>query len=540
MTTERDDRLLGIAEAIAEGREVDWSTLPADTDPALVSQFRAIAGLAGRFVEATAPTDAGAAPERTRFVHLSIREPLGQGSNGTVYRAYDEVLHRAVALKLFPPQPGRNDQLLREARLMAQLDHPNVLKVHGAAEQDGVVGFWSDLVEGEPMTRMAEQPARLGTRELVAIGEELVGALAATHAIGVVHGDLKPANIVRHRDGRWIVLDFGSSAPVHGAIRSGTPAYAAPELLDGGLPSPASDLYSLGAVLFRLATGRLPVEADTLDALKARHADGRRPRLTDLRPDLPMRLAGAIEHALARNPDERPASAGAFAAELGAALRDQPAAARARGPWTWMAAGALVLAFAWVVAATWRPDAAMAGVDLRLGKSSARGTVALAEGDAIAPGDALSLDYRNAAPAHVYVLNEDDQGAVFKLFPLTGGTLVNPLPAGVALRLPGRVAGEEQDWRVTSRGGRERFFVVIAASAVPELEQLQVAQARSDLPVIDGARLADSDGPMRGIGGLVARPDAATLGGTRLGAWLDRLRSNYPALDVRRYELDNP
>src|SRR5258706_6739362 len=162
-----DDRLLPIAEAIAEGRSVDWSVVPADADAALIRQLQEIAGLAGclddtlrassvrsaREADEAEPVRARSARYEEpaaaddgppRFAHLRVGEPLGQGSNGTVYRAFDELLQRHVALKLCAPRNGRGEQMLREARLMAQLDHPNVLKVYGAAEKNGVVGFWSD------------------------------------------------------------------------------------------------------------------------------------------------------------------------------------------------------------------------------------------------------------------------------------------------------------------------------------------------------------------------------------------------------------
>jgi hypothetical protein len=192
------------------------------------------------------------------------------------------------------------------------------------------------------------------------------------------------------------------------------------------------------------------------------------------------------------------------------------------------------------LAAFWRPtgSAPQAGVTVAFEKSGAAGAVALHDGDRIAPGDALALSYRNARNAFVYVLNEDDTGSVFKLFPLTGAELANPLPAGAALRLPGRVAGQDQDWRVTSRGGRERFFVVIADAAVPALEQLQLAEASTGLPVLGGDLLAQND-PVRGVGGLSARPRPEALGDTRMGTWLETLRAQVAGLEVQRVELIN-
>ncbi len=357
----------------------------------------------------------------------------------------------------------------------------------------------------------------------------------------MVHGDLKPANVVRHRDGRWIVLDFGSSTPLDGDFESGTPAFAAPELLVGGRPACATDLYSLAALLFRLASGRLPVDADTFEQLRARHQRRERLHLMDLRPDLPPRFAAAIERALAADPAERPASAGEFAQSLAAALRSETPAPR---QFRWGALG-LALALSGLALAAWfahapaEPPATSDGARLAFEKSGQAGAVALRDGDRIAPGDALSLSYRNNQPAYVYVLNEDDTGSVFKLFPLSGAELANPLPAGTDIRLPGKVAGEAQDWRVTSRGGRERFFVVVARQKIPALEELQLAEARRDLPVLGGDLLAQNDGPTRGVGGLSPRPQNSHLGATRIGTWLEQLREKSPGIAVQRYELIN-
>src|SRR5258706_9016493 len=267
----------------------------------------------------------------------------------------------------------------REARLMAPLGHPDVLKVCGAAEKNGGVGFWPDLIEGEPMGRWADAHPRLSARELGAIGEELAAALAAIHALGVVHGDLKPANVVRHRDGRWIVLDFGSSTPLDGDFESGTPAFAAPELLVGGRPACATDLYSLAALLFRLASGRLPVDADTFEQLRARHQRRERLHLMDLRPDLPPRFAAALERALAPDPAARPASAGEFAQSLAAALRSETPAPR---QFRWGALG-LALALSGLALAAWfahapaEPPATSDGARLAFEKSGQAGAVAL-------------------------------------------------------------------------------------------------------------------------------------------------------------------
>ena len=149
-------------------------------------------------------------------------------------------------------------------------------------------------------------------------------------------------------------------------------------------------------------------------------------------------------------------------------------------------------------------------------------------------GDALSLELTLDRSRHVYVINEDTRGERFQLFPLAESDLANPLPAG-RVRLPGTAAGEPIDWRITSRGGRERFYVLLADEPLADLKRLALDQPTM-LQANDGSLYAAHD-PTRGVGGLAPRAP----GGTEADAeWLASLRQRYPALTVERFELANP
>lgn len=502
-----------VAAAITDEIAVDWTAERRD-HPELASELDGLRLLEriGSVFRAPATAPAGEA-----WGPLGIRDQLGEGAYGTVYRAYDPRLQREVALKLLRDDlPGGGvhaRRILAEARLMARVRHPNVLVIHGADEHDGRVGFWTDLLEGVTLEQRLADGEILGAGEAALYGRDLCRALGAVHAAGLVHGDVKAANVMRDRQGHIVLMDFGAGVESAAALAgdgplSGTPLVLAPELLTGGAPGPATDLYSLGVLLYRLVTGRYPVEADTIAELKRRHADGIRTPLLDRRPDLPAGFVQAVETTLDADPARRFASAGQMERALAADLVT-PAAGRhgRRRVLGIIAATAAVIA----VAVAWPAlrtqfggaSAALSGTAtfLRTGSDMDE---PLADAALVRPGDTLGLNLQLSAPAHVYVLNEDQSGAVFALFPLAESDLMNPLPTDQLLRLPGSRGSAVLAWEVTSGRGEERFLVIASRQPVAWLEE-QLSGYAAPVPNPERSyRQLDPSvvNPERGVGSL--------------------------------------
>ena len=227
--------------------------------------------------------------------------PVGHGAFGEVYRAFDAQLQREVALKLLHPS-GRDeadaDALLREARAMARVRHPNVLPIHGVDQHEGRVGFWSDFVRGRTLTDLLAAQGPFGPREAAAMGLDICRAVSAVHAAGLLHRDIKSSNIMREEGGRLLLMDFGLTHEAGaGAVTSGTPVYMAPETLHGQPASVASDIYAIGVLLFHLVTGGYPVSGRDMVEIGAAHDAGARTAIFDLRPDLPDGLVSIIDRA---------------------------------------------------------------------------------------------------------------------------------------------------------------------------------------------------------------------------------------------------
>ncbi len=242
--------------------------------------------------------------------HLELREELGRGSFGVVWKAFDTLLEREVALKLRSPETSsdRARNYIDEARRLARVRHPHVLAVHGADVHEGLVGLWADLLEGQTLDEVLDRRARLTFLEVLELGSELAEALAAVHDAGLVHGDVKGANIMIEPGLGAVLMDFGAgteaasgSAPLYG-----TPAVMAPELFAGASASPESDAYALGTVLYRMLTGRATVPpADRLVEL-AELVEAMRPADLQFPSEVPWALRQVVRDLLARVPGERP------------------------------------------------------------------------------------------------------------------------------------------------------------------------------------------------------------------------------------------
>jgi len=259
-----------------------------------------------------------------------IVERLGQGGMATVYKAYQANLDRHVALKVInaaiADHPDSQARFEQEAKSAAALRHPNIMQIYDfdVDPESGCPYMVIELIEGgslaDDMARRAASGAALHLSETARIMAEAGAALAHAHEHGVVHRDVKPANIMRDTTGRWILSDFGlakvMAAPglTASGVGVGTPDYMAPEQATGEAVDGRADLYALGVILFQLLTGQLPFKADTPMAVILKRITDPVPDPRQVKPDLPASLASVLVKALAKLPDDRFQTADEFLA----------------------------------------------------------------------------------------------------------------------------------------------------------------------------------------------------------------------------------
>lgn len=274
-------------------------------------------------------------------------EAIGEGGAGTVWRAHDQLLNREVAVKQLrlPPGlgPGELDQYaaaaLAEARIAGRLSHPSIVKVHDVIQHDGVPWIVMDLVRGTSLDKLLPLPAA----RVVDIGLSVLDALEAAHAHGLLHRDVKPANIlVSDDDGRAMLADFGIAAALgtDSLDSSGSPAYMAPERFRGEHPGIASDLWSLGATLYAAVEGAGPFRRDSPNAVVAAVLMHHPPPPRQASPG----LAAAVMALLEKDPARRPPTPAVR--HMLIAQRDTgPVAVRRRGPWPLIIGAVATVAF---------------------------------------------------------------------------------------------------------------------------------------------------------------------------------------------------
>ncbi|RLV64590.1 Serine/threonine protein kinase [Streptomyces sp. CBMAI 2042] len=269
----------------------------------------------------------------TRLIQSRYRllDLIGRGGMGEVWRARDESLGRLVAVKCLKPMVPQHDQastrilrerFRREARVAASLQHRGVTVVHDFGEHEGVLYLVMELLEGHNLSQLLEenQQRPLPVDHVVDIAEQVADALGYTHRQGIVHRDLKPANIMRLTDGTVKICDFGIARLGHDinvtsrltttGIAMGTPHYMSPEQIGGKEVDHRSDLYSLGCVLYEIATGVPPFDLDDAWAVLVGHRDTQPEPLRTHRAELPGFFDRVVLDLLAKAPDERPADAG--------------------------------------------------------------------------------------------------------------------------------------------------------------------------------------------------------------------------------------
>jgi len=260
---------------------------------------------------------------------FEIGELLGAGGFAAVFRARDPVLGRDVAIKVFDPalslSASAADRLLTEARLVASIEHPHIVPLYEAGIENGLVYLIMRCLPDGTVGGRLKRSGPLPAAEVARIGVEVADALAAAHARGIVHLDIKPDNILLDPHGHALVNDFGiaqaiatSEAATDGVV-SGTPHYMSPEQVAGDKLDGRSDIYSLGVVLYELATGNLPVGGDSSASVMANQIRQAPTPLNRVAPELPTALEKVITRALAKDPAARWGSAKEMADALRAA-----------------------------------------------------------------------------------------------------------------------------------------------------------------------------------------------------------------------------
>ena len=270
-----------------------------------------------------------------KFGRYEIKDELGRGGMATVYRAYDPRFEREVALKVLPREMLHDPQFRirfeREAKTVAALEHPAIVPVYDVGEEDGQPYFVMRFMTGGSLQdRIARGPLSLA--ETAKIFERLAPAMDDSHAKGIIHRDLKPGNILFDRTGEPYISDFGiakitqaQGGTVTGGAIIGTPAYMSPEQAQGETVDGRSDIYALGVILFEMLSGSQPFQATTPMAVVVKHITDPIPHILDKNPKLPFDIEPIIEKAMAKNRDQRFATAAEFAAALTFVAQGQPA-----------------------------------------------------------------------------------------------------------------------------------------------------------------------------------------------------------------------
>jgi eukaryotic-like serine/threonine-protein kinase len=585
--------LLQVATAISDGAAVDWArmTTPQELSHAAgVLREMAVLDRIAKFhrkdIESATPTDVRRgnetqALEHEVWGHFRLLEKIGKGTFGVVYRARDTKLDSEVALKLL----NSAFELPTEARNLARVRHPNVVTVYGTDQIDGRIGIWMEFVNGRTLGSLLKSNGPYGAREAAGIGVDLCRALAAVHAAGLMHGDVKAHNVMRAAGGRTVLMDFGTvkdlgtEAEVSGSGGgdfAGTPLYVAPEVFEGQPRTKRSEIYSLGVLLYHLVTDAYPVEGKTRAELERAHRNSERKFLRDVRPDLPDDFVYAVERALSVDPQERYATVGALEAALVRFSDVRPAPQPVPRPRpvlkvaaTIFGAAALAGAAYWLVnrpttpasapaaATTSTPGAASAvpagspataaesayQIDTALYRVRDTSEHRLRPGDRVAPGDGLFVKLRVSIPAYVYIVNEDDQGVSYLLFPLPGQAITNPLPPNISNRIPG-TRDAEVNWQVNTAGGREHFLIFASPERQPDFEEMFASLPRPEpgRPVQPARLGSESVSRLRSVGGLTA--PAPKENALRLAQMfripLSETAETVQGLWIRQLTVDNP
>lgn len=462
-----------------------------------------------------------------------IVEELGSGGFGRVLRARNRGLDTEVAIKVVDGAalsiPDASERFVDEARRLAKVVHENVVRVHDVHEVEhgedaGKLRLVLELVRGRTLAETVERDGVLSCAEAAQIGIGVCRGLAAIHQRGLLHLDVKPANLMRAVGGRVVLLDFGfarevvpdtrSAAPMHG----GTPPFMAPEHLAGGEVGPAADLYSLGVTLYWCVAGRYPFATDDRGAMFQAIFDGRLVPLLDARPDVDPEFAALIARALTKDPAERFESAGAFEAALrtyaSVANEQQVQREARRSTRRGFFVGAAAVVLGGVGAWQLWPQPPAPTFEVRLFEDAGDAPKALARGGQVRGGSWLFLEISKQENCHsLYVFTQNASGEPQRLFPADDGRggLARSEFLAPTVRAPKVEDGRSGFVELDATPGTESYLVVVSdrrsewlealAATVPmpgrsgaEPTEEQLAMAREVLDVIR----------LRGAQGVVA------------------------------------
>ena len=269
-----------------------------------------------------------------------IVAPLGQGGMATVYKAFQPALDRYVALKVLRSgivdDPEQRERFDREAKAIARLRHPSIVQVFDFDSVDGQSFLVMEFVDGDTLksklTELSKAGVRLPRRDAARIVSEVADALDTAHALGIVHRDVKPSNVLMSKSGRAIMADFGiarilaASGQTQTGVGIGTPEYMSPEQGEGRSVDHRSDIYSLGVMAYELLTGTVPFHADTPLAVVLAHVRDPLPLASTIDPTIGPDVERVLLKAMAKNPAERYSSAGEMARALSSAIEGVPTA----------------------------------------------------------------------------------------------------------------------------------------------------------------------------------------------------------------------
>jgi serine/threonine protein kinase len=345
-----DDLIDRVAEDVAAGRHIDWPAALALANSAgerlQLESLRVVYQMArgandGTITEAaatlstarsTGTTDVLPSRAATWGRYVLLHE-LGTGSFGTVYKAVDPNLQLDVAIKVLHRHVDDDllrERLIDEGRALARIRHQNVVRVHAVEVHGDRVGLCTEYIDGETLEAEVRAHGTFSQAQAMEIGEAMCQALAAVHRAGFIHRDVKARNVMRERDtGRIVLMDFGTGRELERELASltfelaGTAIYMAPELLENLRASKASDVYSVGVLLYHVLTGAYPVEGVSFAELKAAHRRGLRTPLGERRADLSPAFVRVVEKALSPK-RSRYATPAALWAALDAVHADRP------------------------------------------------------------------------------------------------------------------------------------------------------------------------------------------------------------------------